>query len=101
MDAGSNTVRPVAAESRDGVPPPVHTAQWKLRLSQQVAAVGRLGETATEELVKALDAAGRDGPVGVPRIRRYSPPPSYAPCTVRCATPDWSWATCAAAAGAE
>jgi hypothetical protein len=38
VDAGSNTVRLVVTDATDGVPLPVHTAKWKLRLSEQVAA---------------------------------------------------------------
>ncbi|MFJ7075442.1 Ppx/GppA family phosphatase [Streptomyces sp. NPDC098781] len=57
LDAGSNTVRLAVCDVGDGVPLPVHTAKWKLRLSEQVDGDGRLGEEATEHLVKALSAA--------------------------------------------
>ncbi|WP_456340877.1 Ppx/GppA phosphatase family protein, partial [Streptomyces shenzhenensis] len=57
VDAGSNTVRLVVTDATDGVPLPVHTAKWKLRLSEQVAADGRLGDQATDHLVKALRKA--------------------------------------------
>lgn len=57
MDAGSNTVRLVVTDAKDGVPLPVHTAKWKLRLADAVGADGRFGEAATEQLVKALNAA--------------------------------------------
>ncbi|QNP74377.1 Ppx/GppA family phosphatase [Streptomyces roseirectus] len=59
VDAGSNTVRLVVTDARDGVPLPVHTAKWRLRLSEQVGADGRLGQRATEQLVAAVDAAAR------------------------------------------
>ncbi|MEV7976346.1 Ppx/GppA family phosphatase [Streptomyces sp. NPDC086519] len=57
VDAGSNTVRLVVTDVTNGVPLPVHTAKWKLRLSEQVASDGRLGEQATDHLVKALRKA--------------------------------------------
>lgn len=57
VDAGSHTVRLVVTDTRHGVPLPVHTAKWRLRLTDRVAADGRLGEAATEELIAALDAA--------------------------------------------
>ncbi|MBT2675254.1 hypothetical protein J7E95_31515 [Streptomyces sp. ISL-14] len=57
LDVGSNTVRPAVCDVGDGVPLPVHTAKWKLRPSEQVGSDGRLGEAATERLVKALSAA--------------------------------------------
>lgn len=59
IDAGSNTVRLVVADTKDGVPLPVHTAKWKLRLSEQVGADGGLGEAATEQLVQAVAKAAR------------------------------------------
>jgi exopolyphosphatase/guanosine-5'-triphosphate,3'-diphosphate pyrophosphatase len=57
LDAGSNTVRLAVCDVGDGVPLPVHTAKWKLRLSEHVDSDGRLGEAATELLIKALLAA--------------------------------------------
>ncbi|SDO05972.1 exopolyphosphatase / guanosine-5'-triphosphate,3'-diphosphate pyrophosphatase [Streptomyces sp. cf386] len=57
LDTGSNTVRLAVCDVGDGVPLPVHTAKWKLRLSEQVGSDGCLGEEATEHLVKALNAA--------------------------------------------
>ncbi|NUP21007.1 MAG: Ppx/GppA family phosphatase [Streptomyces sp.] len=57
LDAGSNTVRLAVCDVGDGVPLPVHTAKWKLRLSEHVGSDGRLGEPATERLVKALSEA--------------------------------------------
>ncbi|MEV7690822.1 Ppx/GppA phosphatase family protein [Streptomyces bungoensis] len=58
VDAGSNTVRLVIADVEGGVPLPVHTVKWKLRLSEQVGADGSLGEDAVEQLVTAVAAAG-------------------------------------------
>ncbi|MER6533647.1 Ppx/GppA phosphatase family protein [Streptomyces sp. 900105755] len=57
VDAGSNTVRLVVADATGGVPLPVHTAKWKLRLSEQVGADGHFGEEATGQLVEALHKA--------------------------------------------
>ncbi|WP_345015193.1 Ppx/GppA family phosphatase [Streptomyces shaanxiensis] len=57
LDTGSNTVRLAVCDAGDGVPLPVHTAKWKLRLSEQVGSDGRVGEEATEHLIKALSAA--------------------------------------------
>ncbi|GHH04611.1 hypothetical protein GCM10018780_35240 [Streptomyces lanatus] len=57
LDTGSNTVRLAVCDVGDGVPLPVHTAKWKLRLSEHIGSDGRLGEEATERLVKALRAA--------------------------------------------
>ncbi|MFJ6659521.1 Ppx/GppA family phosphatase [Streptomyces sp. NPDC091377] len=59
IDAGSHTVRLVVADAGDGVPLPVHTAKWKLRLSEQTGADGRIGEAATRQLVKAIRKAAR------------------------------------------
>ncbi|GGS77340.1 Ppx/GppA phosphatase family protein [Streptomyces cinerochromogenes] len=58
VDAGSNTVRLVIADVEGGVPLPVHTVKWKLRLSEQVGPDGALADEAVEELVKAVAAAG-------------------------------------------
>ena len=35
VDVGSNTVRLVVADAEGGVPLPVHTAKWRLRLAEQ------------------------------------------------------------------
>ncbi|MCI3269532.1 Ppx/GppA phosphatase family protein [Streptomyces cylindrosporus] len=59
VDVGSNTVRLVVADAEDGVPLPVHTAKWKLRLSEQVGPGGRIPEEAVERLVEAVSAAAR------------------------------------------
>lgn len=58
VDAGSNTVRLVIADVEGGVPLPVHTVKWKLRLSEQVGADGTIAEEAVERLVKAVAEAG-------------------------------------------
>ena len=58
VDAGSNTVRLVIADVEGGVPLPVHTVKWKLRLSEQVSADGTITEEAVERLVEAVAEAG-------------------------------------------
>ncbi|MFI8192523.1 Ppx/GppA family phosphatase [Streptomyces sp. NPDC085946] len=70
MDVGSKTVRLVVADARDGVPLPVHTAKWRLRLSEQMVPGGPIPEPAVEQLVAAVDEAnataarwGADGPL--------------------------------------
>ncbi|MDO0909592.1 Ppx/GppA family phosphatase [Streptomyces sp. DT2A-34] len=59
VDAGSNTVRLVVADAEDGVPLPVHTEKWRLRLSQQVRPGDSIPEEAVEQLVGAVAAASR------------------------------------------
>lgn len=59
MDVGSNTVRLVVADAEGGVPLPVHTAKWRLRLSEQVSPGGPLPEEAVERLVVAVAEASR------------------------------------------
>ncbi|KUN09712.1 hypothetical protein AQI95_03890 [Streptomyces yokosukanensis] len=58
VDAGSNTVRLVIADVRGGVPLPVHTVKWKLRLSEHVGPDGTIADEAVERLEKAVAAAG-------------------------------------------
>ncbi|MEV6840591.1 Ppx/GppA family phosphatase [Streptomyces sp. NPDC051133] len=58
VDAGSNTVRLVIADVEGGVPLPVHTVKWKLRLSEHVGPDGTIADEAVEQLVKAVAAAG-------------------------------------------
>ncbi|POX61663.1 hypothetical protein C3492_20355 [Streptomyces sp. Ru62] len=41
-----------------GVPLPVHTVKWKLRLAEQVGPDGTIADEAVERLVKAVAAAG-------------------------------------------
>jgi len=58
VDVGSNTVRLVVADLEDGVPLPVHTAKWKLRLSERVGQpYGEIPEDAVHHLVQAVAAA--------------------------------------------
>lgn len=58
VDVGSNTVRLVVADLRDGVPLPVHTAKWKLRLSERVGQpYGEIPEDSVRQLVNAVSAA--------------------------------------------
>jgi exopolyphosphatase/guanosine-5'-triphosphate,3'-diphosphate pyrophosphatase len=59
VDVGSNTVRLVVADADGGVPLPVHTAKWRLRLSQYVAHGGAIPEEAVEQLAASVAAAGR------------------------------------------
>ncbi|MFF4585238.1 Ppx/GppA family phosphatase [Streptomyces sp. NPDC001388] len=59
LDVGSNTVRLVVADAEDGVPLPVHTAKWRLRLSEQVRPGAPIPEEAVERLVAAVAAAAR------------------------------------------
>jgi exopolyphosphatase / guanosine-5'-triphosphate,3'-diphosphate pyrophosphatase len=59
VDAGSNTVRLAIADTDAGVPLPVHTVKWKLRLSEHVQPDGTIGDEALQQLVKAVAAAGR------------------------------------------
>ncbi|MEU0007898.1 Ppx/GppA family phosphatase [Streptomyces sp. NPDC006314] len=58
VDAGSNTVGLVVADVEGGVPLPVHTVKWKLRLSEHVGPDGTIADEAVERLVKAVAAAG-------------------------------------------
>ncbi|WP_128374449.1 Ppx/GppA family phosphatase [Streptomyces cavernae] len=58
VDVGSNTVRLVVADAEGGVPLPVHTAKWKLRLSEHVESGGRIPDEAVRQLVGAVAAAG-------------------------------------------
>ncbi|GHB65852.1 hypothetical protein GCM10010377_65810 [Streptomyces viridiviolaceus] len=59
VDVGSNTVRLVVADAQDGVPLPVHTAKWRLRLSEHVTPGGPVPEEAVERLVEAVTQASR------------------------------------------
>lgn len=80
VDVGSNTVRLVVADSEGGVPLPVHTAKWRLRLSEQVKPGGDVPEEAVERLVEAVAEASRTatrwGAAG---------PPAFATAVVRAA----------------
>lgn len=57
MDVGSNAVRLVVVDAEDGVPLPVHTAKWKLRLSEEVGPNGAIPEESVRRLVTAVSAA--------------------------------------------
>lgn len=57
LDVGSNTVPLEVSDAKAGVPLPVPTAKWKLRLSERVRDDGRLEEADTEQLLTALSAA--------------------------------------------
>ncbi|MFJ3334821.1 Ppx/GppA family phosphatase [Streptomyces sp. NPDC086766] len=57
VDVGSNTVRLMVADAEGGVPLPVHTAKWRLRLSEQVRPGDRIPEEAVERLVGAVAEA--------------------------------------------
>ncbi|MFI6567390.1 Ppx/GppA family phosphatase [Streptomyces sp. NPDC050534] len=59
VDVGSNTVRLVVADAEGGVPLPVHTAKWRLRLSEQVKPGSDIPEEAVERLVTAVAEASR------------------------------------------
>ncbi|WP_086769780.1 hypothetical protein [Streptomyces bobili] len=59
LDVGSNTVRLVVADAQDGVPLPVHTAKWRLRLSEQVKPGEPIPGDAIGNLVEAVAAANR------------------------------------------
>ncbi|MGW7569987.1 Ppx/GppA phosphatase family protein [Streptomyces tendae] len=59
VDVGSNTVRLMVADAEGGVPLPVHTAKWRLRLSEQVRPGGPVPEEAVERLVEAVADASR------------------------------------------
>ncbi|GEC02567.1 hypothetical protein SSP24_02220 [Streptomyces spinoverrucosus] len=59
VDVGSNTVRLVVADAEDGVPLPVHTAKWRLRLSEYVKPGGAIPEEAVERLAEAVAEARR------------------------------------------
>ncbi|WP_189704277.1 Ppx/GppA phosphatase family protein [Streptomyces anandii] len=78
VDVGSNTVRLVVADAEGGVPLPVHTAKWRLRLSEQVGPGEDIPEEALERLVRAVGEAGRTA-------ARWgaAPPPAFATAVVR------------------
>ncbi|MFD7406119.1 Ppx/GppA family phosphatase [Streptomyces sp. NPDC059866] len=59
VDVGSNTVRLVVADAEGGVPLPVHTAKWRLRLSEQVEPGGAVPEESVVRLVDAVAEASR------------------------------------------
>ncbi|MEV0322439.1 Ppx/GppA family phosphatase [Streptomyces sp. NPDC050658] len=57
LDVGSKTVRLVIVDTGDGAPLPVHTAKWRLRLSEQVEPHGAIPERCVGQLVTAVSAA--------------------------------------------
>ncbi|MET7455250.1 Ppx/GppA family phosphatase [Streptomyces sp. NPDC005574] len=59
VDVGSNTVRLVVADTAGGVPLPVHTAKWRLRLSDDVKPGEPVPAEAVERLVGAVTEASR------------------------------------------
>ncbi|WP_340374226.1 Ppx/GppA family phosphatase [Streptomyces sp. SS7] len=59
LDVGSNAVRLVVADAEGGVPLPVHTEKWRLRLSERVRPGAPVPEEAVERLVTAVAAAAR------------------------------------------
>ncbi|MGW2517034.1 Ppx/GppA phosphatase family protein [Streptomyces sp. NPDC001617] len=59
VDVGSNTVRLVVADAEGGVPLPVHTAKWRLRLSEHVRPGTDIPEEDVERLVQAVVEASR------------------------------------------
>ncbi|AVH54963.1 MULTISPECIES: Ppx/GppA phosphatase family protein [Streptomyces] len=58
VDVGAQTVRLVVADAEGGVPLPVHTAKWRLRLSEQVAHGSPISDEDVGRLVEAVRAAG-------------------------------------------
>ncbi|MEU8980890.1 Ppx/GppA family phosphatase [Streptomyces sp. NPDC048309] len=59
VDVGSNAVRLVVADAEGGVPLPVHTAKWRLRLSEHVEPGGGIPEESVHQLVHAVRGASR------------------------------------------
>ncbi|GHF40370.1 Ppx/GppA phosphatase family protein [Streptomyces griseosporeus] len=59
VDVGSNTVRLVVADADGGVPLPVHTAKWRLRLNERVRPGAEIPEESVDRLADAVAAAGR------------------------------------------
>ncbi|GAA3309303.1 phosphatase [Streptomyces cinereospinus] len=59
VDVGSRTVRLVVADAEGGVPLPVHTAKWRLRLCEDVKPGEAIPEPAVERLAEAVAEASR------------------------------------------
>lgn len=59
VDVGSRTVRLVVVDARGGVPLPVHTAKWRLRLSEHVKTGEEIPEASVERLAEAVAEASR------------------------------------------
>ncbi|MER6546148.1 Ppx/GppA family phosphatase [Streptomyces sp. NPDC001250] len=93
VDAGSNTVRLVIADVEGGVPLPVHTVKWKLRLSEHIGADGTIADEAVERLVQAVAAAGATA------RRWHAPGPLAFATTVVRGAPNRQEVLCRVAAG--
>ncbi|MGW0191541.1 Ppx/GppA phosphatase family protein, partial [Streptomyces sp. NPDC003362] len=59
VDVGSKTVRLVVADAEGGVPLPVHTAKWRLRLADEVRPGAPIPQTAVDRLTEAVAEADR------------------------------------------
>ncbi|NUR04058.1 MAG: Ppx/GppA family phosphatase [Streptomyces sp.] len=59
VDVGSNTVRLVVADAEGGVPLPVHTAKWRLRLSEHVRPGSNISEEDIDRITGAVADASR------------------------------------------
>ncbi|MFC9127887.1 Ppx/GppA family phosphatase [Streptomyces sp. NPDC057099] len=59
VDVGSKTVRLVVSDAQDGVPLPVHTSKWRLRLSEQVTPGEPIPDQAVGQLADAVTEASR------------------------------------------
>ncbi|WP_406439791.1 Ppx/GppA family phosphatase [Streptomyces sp. NBC_01613] len=59
VDVGSNAVRLVVADAEGGVPLPVHTAKWRLRLSEHVKPGCSIPEEDIDRLALAVAEASR------------------------------------------
>ncbi|MER5297264.1 Ppx/GppA family phosphatase [Streptomyces pharetrae] len=57
VDVGSKTVRLVVADAEGGVPLPVHTAKWRLRLADEVRPGAPIPQTAVDRLAEAVAEA--------------------------------------------
>ncbi|MFE0175957.1 Ppx/GppA family phosphatase [Streptomyces sp. NPDC059002] len=78
LDVGSRTVRLVVADAEGGAPLPVHTAKWKLRLSDHVGPCGRLGGETVDLLADAVAQARQEA-----RRRGAEEPLAFATAVVR------------------
>ncbi|MDF2265952.1 Ppx/GppA family phosphatase [Streptomyces coacervatus] len=59
VDVGSNTVRLVVADAEGGVPLPVHTEKWRLRLSEHVKPGSSIPEEDVDRISGAVAEARR------------------------------------------
>ncbi|AWW36244.1 MULTISPECIES: Ppx/GppA phosphatase family protein [Streptomyces] len=59
LDVGSRTVRLVVADAEGGVPLPVRTAKWRLRLSEQVKPGDPVPQESVRQLAEAVADAAR------------------------------------------